>query len=114
MYKIAQSIATAWILAAACLGSMTPADSGGNTGPAGTRDDGFGQCPAFTHKHPTIAEVNAANKSMGLPDFDPDDPSNKRYFTGGCFDDEDNPVNNFERRRLPKPAFHPDPELNWL
>lgn len=91
-----------------------PAIGGGNTGPAGMRGDGFGQCPAFSHRHPTIAELNATLRAQGLPGVDPGEIDNKRYFTGGCFDDNEKPLIDLERRKLHKPAFHPDPDLNWL
>jgi len=72
--------------------TQTPDKSGGNTGPSGTRDDGFDMCPAFQHYHPTESEA----KSGGITDADIGRylfSSDYFHFDGLCHDDHtDEPV----------------------
>ena len=61
-------------------------------------------CPAFAHRHPTIPEANSILDGLGLPPIDSSDPVQQKFFTGGCFDNDDNPLDNPKRKKLPKPS----------
>jgi hypothetical protein len=89
--------------------SQTPAKGGGKTGSAGTQDDGFGVCPAFSHYHEPI------NKEGGISNLQERAERDFRWdlnmSDGKCHrDDNDEPIK--ERPKLPKP--NPNPKDKWL
>lgn len=92
-----------------------PAIGGGKTGPAGsTRDNGFGQCPAFTHYHDEYNEFLYSTDSRVFGEVD-NQIGHVAHLDGKCHDDiTDEPVADPDRRKLPKPTFHANPDLNWL
>ncbi len=85
----------------------TPADPGGKTGPAGTQNDGFGVCPAFTHYHIDWRDHE-------LIEMSPEDRTKAMVFLDGkCHrDDNDAPIN--EKPDLKRSKIKPDPKDKWL
>jgi hypothetical protein len=81
---------------------------------APTRDNGLGQCPAFTHYHDGYEEFlnSADSRVFGAVD---NQMGYHAVLDGKCHDDvTDEPVADPDRRKLPRRTFHPDPNLNWL
>lgn len=75
-----------------------------------TQDDGYGSCPAFTHRHPVMGTGGATGG-----DANPTPPVvlMGSVMDGLCHrDDDDSPIK--ERTKLPKAQFKPDPKRVWL
>lgn len=73
------------------------------------QDDAWGQCPAFSHRHPTVEE---ALRNPAYAALVKDGMIGDLVLDGLCHDDNELPIGN--RTKLPKPQFKPDPEMIWL
>lgn len=67
-----------------------------------TRDDGFGDCPAFSHRHPMPAEVGLQPDEDDAVEID-QNGIHVIKLDGKCYDDDDHPLPSKERKKLPVP-----------